>query len=147
MQFSNQIAQICHYQWSSYMKGSQKWMANIIEQEAAGCLSYININELNVLLFNRLITRVQNQRSIGLNIVAKKDIWDSKNFFRNKVYNLIKSRCLAYHCETCKKAFSVKKVSFKQITGQQRAAFCPICDNSQCYPLGKLNKLEKDIVD
>ena len=49
--------------------------------------------ELNVLGYEFVLKSVMNcqqQRSFNQNQIAKSDLWDSKNWFKNQVFEIIK---------------------------------------------------------
>ena len=51
---------------------------------------FFDLEQLGADFIYQSISNAQRVRSFNLNLVSKSDIWDSKNWFRNEVFRVIK---------------------------------------------------------
>ena len=53
---------------------------------------FFDLNHLGAEVILQSVSNAQRVRSFHLNLVSKSDIWDSKNWFRNEVFRVIKEQ-------------------------------------------------------
>ena len=57
---------------------------------------FFDLNQLGADFILQSVSNAQRMRSFHLNLVSKSDIWDSKNWFRNEVFRVIKDLTFDY---------------------------------------------------
>lgn len=86
----NHMLQLSKEQWNLFMGTKDKWMGNFYQDDdVAEALKWEKFNKLKSVILKQALGRIQASRSFNENIIVKKDIWDTKNYFRNKVIEFI----------------------------------------------------------
>ena len=86
----NHMLNLSKEQWGLFMETKDKWMGNFyVDEDVAKAEQWERMNSLKGVILRMYMGRIQAARSFNENIIVKKDIWDTKNYFRNKVTEFI----------------------------------------------------------
>ena len=86
----NHMLNLSKEQWGLFMETKDKWMGNFyVDEDVAKAEQWERMNSLKGVILRNAMCRIQAARSFNENIIVKKDIWDTKNYFRNKVTEFI----------------------------------------------------------
>ena len=86
----NHMLNLSKEQWGLFMGTKDKWLGNFyVDEDVAKAEQWERINSLKGVILRNAMGRIQAARSFNENIIVKKDIWDTKNYFRNKVTEFI----------------------------------------------------------
>ena len=86
----NHMLNLSKEQWGLFMGTKDKWLGNFyVDEDVAKAEQWDRITPLKGVILKNAMGRIQAARSFNENIIVKKDIWDTKNYFRNKVTEFI----------------------------------------------------------
>ena len=86
----NHMLNLSKEQWGLFMGTKDKWLGNFyVDEDVAKAEQWERMNSLKGVILRNAMGRIQAARSFNENIIVKKDIWDTKNYFRNKVTEFI----------------------------------------------------------
>ena len=98
IQTSIDLVDLSLFQWSTFMKSSNKWMCNFMNEEFGMGYKFRKMTLVGSRVHRHALLSVQQIRSLYLNVIEKEDVWDTKNAFRNQVNYLILRE--NFKCET-----------------------------------------------
>ena len=79
-----------------FTKNIDKWFGNLTLEEDGEIPKYLELNPFAFMIYTKGIFRTQQVRSYYINMANKLDIWDTKNYFRNSVREIIEKENLSY---------------------------------------------------
>ena len=79
-----------------FMESYDKWFGNLTLEDDGEIPNYMDKNPFAFMIYTKGILRTQQVRSYQLSLANKLDIWDSKNYFRNSVREIIEKENLSF---------------------------------------------------